>query len=346
MSSSLKFNDSILPPDSLVLVTGCNGLVGSHVTNEFLAAGFRVCGTVRDVEKYAWMIDFFTQIYGPDRLTLVAVPDLTSQIAFKEAIKGVHAVAHTASSVDFLNINIPDSVRAQEICLEAAASEPTVKSFVLTGSAWAVALPATDVERSFDTWQFNEDVVEAVKDPQQAASNPTLTYTACKVECEKASWAWVKKHHPSFHFNVVLLDTVFGRVLNPEKQGIPSTTGFVQSVVTAGEQAEWVVANVTPQWFVDTKDSGRLHVAAVASGINNQRLFGFAERWNWDQVLDISRKYYPSQTKSGSFGLGHDKTEVPNAPAEELLKSVYGGAGWTTLEESIKNNVASFIPVN
>lgn len=40
-----------IPKDSLVLVTGINGYLGSHVADQFLEAGYRVRGTTRDLKK-------------------------------------------------------------------------------------------------------------------------------------------------------------------------------------------------------------------------------------------------------------------------------------------------------
>ncbi|XTI84528.1 hypothetical protein V2W45_1339567 [Cenococcum geophilum] len=64
-----------LKPGSLVLVTGVNGFIGSHIADQLLAHGYHVRGTVRDVAKAEWMSEFFKSRHPDDQFELVAVPD-------------------------------------------------------------------------------------------------------------------------------------------------------------------------------------------------------------------------------------------------------------------------------
>lgn len=81
-----------IPKGSVVLVTGVNGLLGSHVAKQFLEYGYKVRGTVRDVEKNSWLTAAFDKQYGPGNFELVAVADLTDDKALTEAAKGRHRV--------------------------------------------------------------------------------------------------------------------------------------------------------------------------------------------------------------------------------------------------------------
>lgn len=40
-----------IPKNALVVVTGANGFIASHVVDQLLLAGYRVRGTVRNTEK-------------------------------------------------------------------------------------------------------------------------------------------------------------------------------------------------------------------------------------------------------------------------------------------------------
>lgn len=73
---------------SLVLVTGVSGYIGSHVADQLLAYGYRVRGTVRDVQKAAWTNEFFAGNYGEGHFESIVVPDMAQEDAFEEAVKG------------------------------------------------------------------------------------------------------------------------------------------------------------------------------------------------------------------------------------------------------------------
>jgi nucleoside-diphosphate-sugar epimerase len=77
-----------VPKGSTVLVTGANGLLGSHIADQFLAYGYKVRGTVRDLEKSSWLADVFVKNYGKGSFVLVKVPDMAAKSAFDEAAKG------------------------------------------------------------------------------------------------------------------------------------------------------------------------------------------------------------------------------------------------------------------
>jgi len=80
--------DWAIPKGSTVLVTGANGFIGSHIADQFLHHGFKVRGTVRNVEKNVWLADLFHEKYGRERFELHSIPDMAAQGAFDESVKG------------------------------------------------------------------------------------------------------------------------------------------------------------------------------------------------------------------------------------------------------------------
>jgi hypothetical protein len=69
--------------------------------------------------------------------------------------------------------------------------------------------------------------------------------------------------------------------------------------------------------------------------VDGERLFGYAERWDFNQLLAIFRKNYPEKKFCEDVKeLGFDVTEPPIARSEEVLKWVKG-KGWDGLEESM-----------
>jgi nucleoside-diphosphate-sugar epimerase len=78
----------LLPKGSLILITGINGFVASHVANEFLQRGYRIRGTARDEQKALYMGEMYHSLYGADAFEPVVVPDLNAEGALDEAVKG------------------------------------------------------------------------------------------------------------------------------------------------------------------------------------------------------------------------------------------------------------------
>lgn len=92
MSSSppwIRLKNPALPSGSVVLVTGANGLTGSHIANQLLLAGYYVRGTVRDPAKNKWLLDYFDGKYGKGRFQMVQVQDVGTDGAFERVLKGV-----------------------------------------------------------------------------------------------------------------------------------------------------------------------------------------------------------------------------------------------------------------
>jgi nucleoside-diphosphate-sugar epimerase len=92
-------SDYAIPKGSLVVVTGVNGFIASHVVDQLLTAGYRVRGTVRNAKKNAWVADYFGKKYGHDKIELIEVPEMAAASAFDQAVKGAAGFIHTATPV-------------------------------------------------------------------------------------------------------------------------------------------------------------------------------------------------------------------------------------------------------
>ncbi|KAM0542653.1 hypothetical protein ACHAPJ_012685 [Fusarium lateritium] len=290
-----------VPKGSIALVTGVNGLLGSHIAKQFLEYGYKVRGTVRDLEKNFWLSTAFDREYGPDKFELVQVRDMVAEGAFNEAVKGVAIVVHTASVMSLdpdPNNVIPKVIDGAVNALKASYSEPSVKRFIFTSSSASVVSPWDNHEPlvvTEDSW--NEDLVkQAWADPPYTAERVASVYGASKVQSEQAIWKYHKENH--------------------------------------GHR---------PDLVVNTDDTGRLHVAAAVFGhVRDQRIFGFAGRFNWDEVLDILRQDEPSRMLPENFSSGVDPHEIePRDKAEQLLRDL-GRPGWTSLKDSVLRTIESF----
>jgi len=79
----------VIPKGSLVLVTGANGFIASHVVDQLLESGYHVRGTVRNISKCQWMEEQFNSKYGAGKLELVVVSDMSAKGAYDDAVKGM-----------------------------------------------------------------------------------------------------------------------------------------------------------------------------------------------------------------------------------------------------------------
>ncbi|KAF1962084.1 NAD(P)-binding protein [Byssothecium circinans] len=322
-------------PNDLILITGANGYIASLTITKLLAAGYRVRGTVRDAsaKKNAWMKPH----YGPN-FELAQVPDLAAPNALDEAIKGVHGVAHIAASIMFLpdpNEIITPEINMVMNVLEAAAKEKNVKRVVYTSSNCACVTFEAGKTYHLDSSTWNEGSKAAWTLPVTPDFPRTfINYCAKKTEAEQRAYKWVEEKKPHFTFNTVLPNVNWGTVVRPDKTGFISSSGFLKLLwdgVTA------FVDMFPPQWCVDVEDTALLHIAALTEeDVQGERLFAFAERFTYTEVVDILRKEFPDRKLVDKIEEKAHNGTVDNKRSIELLKRLGKKDGFSTLEEMIK----------
>jgi hypothetical protein len=72
--------------------------------------------------------------------------------------------------------------------------------------------------------------------------------------------------------------------------------------------------------------------------VKTERLFGFAEPWSYNQMLDIWRKLYPERKFPDNIeSMGVDRMILPDARAEEVMSRLKGlGSNWDSLEKGLR----------
>ncbi|KAH8995081.1 hypothetical protein EDB86DRAFT_2804906 [Lactarius hatsudake] len=205
-------------PPAKVLVTGANGYLAVWIVKKYLEAGYSVRGTVRSLSKSAFLKEQFAE-YG-ERFELVVVEDITKDGAFDEAVKGVDAVAHTASPFHYNAIE-PDeliipAVRGTTSILNSALKHGTsVRRVVLTSSVAAVREVAP-TPRDYDETNWNNAAVATVESKGSAAG-PGMIYLASKTLAERAAWEFVAAHKAELAWDLVAINPpfIFGPSLSP-----------------------------------------------------------------------------------------------------------------------------------
>ncbi|USP82843.1 hypothetical protein yc1106_10117 [Curvularia clavata] len=326
-----------------VLVTGANGFIASHVVKQLLENGFKVRGTVRNIDRASWLLPFFNERYGPDSLELVSVPDMAKDGAFSEAVQGCTGVIHTATPVmqsTDPNVAVPMVVAGTTNALKAAAAAG-IKRFVLTSSSTAAASPQPNKIFKIDPSVWNEEAVRAAwaPPPYEGVQRKLDVYSASKTQGEQAAWDFVKSTDSNgIVLNCILPNMNIGEILSIEHQGYPSTMGWIKALWNGfSGDGEADLKKNPPQYYINVDDNAAVHVAAlIYKDVESERLFTFAKPYSWNTLLALFRKMYPHRAFIDDIeDIGEDRSIVSNERAEELLKRI-SGHGWTGLEESVK----------
>ncbi|KAI0419585.1 hypothetical protein F5X98DRAFT_362349 [Xylaria grammica] len=340
--AKLTLSNPTIPLGSTILVTGANGLIASWAVDKFLEAGYRVRGTVRSVSRCSWMEPFFADRYGPGRFEAVEVPDFGAPGAWDEPVRGVAGIAGVAgqAGLDLVDIDAALDLEFPFVTglLKAAKDEPSVKSVVFTSSAWAAWTPDPSKKTVLHEWSYNDEAVRVMRDDTSSGGKGT-GYMAFKALLEQRIWDWIRAEKPSYTFNTILPETVFGATLSPENQGIQSTCGMVKWLREGANLG--MIASVRAQRYIDTQDLGLLYVAALTTpGVDGERLFAFGSKFNFAKIAQVLQALEPERKIPVMADDGWDQNEVPNQRAESLVRDL-NGRGWATLEDSIADSLNS-----
>ena len=183
---------TVVPPGGLILVTGVNGFLGSHIANMLLERGYAVRGTVRSAEKAAWVQEAFAVNHPSAKFETVVIPDFGTSKAFDEHLKGCDGIAYVAGDLSFSpdpNKIITPMVEGVRNILQSAAKEPSIKRFVITSSAIAAVQPQPNTEIYVDSNKWNDDSIErAWRPPPYEQERMWDVYAASKAQVEHEFW--------------------------------------------------------------------------------------------------------------------------------------------------------------
>ncbi|KAH6693494.1 aldehyde reductase [Plectosphaerella plurivora] len=334
-----------IPVGSLILVTGATGFIATHVIAKFLSRGYKVRGTVRNLEQASWLVnDRFKASAETGDLHLITVPDLAAEHAFDDAVKGVSAIVHIASILTFdsnPHTVIPQAVAGVTSVLAAALKEPSVKEIVFTSSLVAATRAIVDHETTIDQNSWNEEDVKAAwAPPPYEPSRAMYVYAASKVAAEKALWQFVEEKKPHYTVNAVGPSGVIGEPLHEKHADNP---------------ANWLAALFKKQkalldqyfgfYFVDVHDVAALHIAAVLDPeVKNARLQTWGHNANWNDFLPVLRELCPQRDFLPDWPEDFPLTHSPSTDQSEsvaLLRKWFNQDGWKPLKDSITEAVES-----
>lgn len=232
---------------------------------------------------------------------------------------------------------VPPVLNSVKNLLEVAAAELSIKRFVYTSSGMAAMYPNPREKVHVDSSSWNHAVVDAAwKPPPYGQDRMWAVYAASKSQSEQACFDFVKEKKPGFVLNTVLPNYSMGEILDPRQ---PGSSGGLIRAAWKGQEVP-IFANLPSQYMVDVKDVGRLHVAAlVEPDVQNERLFAFSQPYSYNEVMSVLRKLGPGRNIPKNIDdESRDLSIIDTKRSIELLQRM-GRPGFTSMEESIKENV-------
>lgn len=288
--------------DGVLLVTGATGYIGSWIVDIGLKRGYVVRLAVRNASKAGHVCKLHSEAHSLGRLQVVVVGDISRKCAFDEAVKGTHAIIHTASPVsltayepsDIIDPAVNGAVGLLESAKLYAGSQ--LKRIVITSSCAAVTNiynePTTVSEDDWCQWAVDEC------NSKGSEASPLAKYRASKVLAEQAVWNFVEANKGKVSFDVTTLcpPWVFGPPIHeiPDITAVdPSWKQLARLLVTGrfkpASSAPGTTLLDAPLYghgWVDVRDVAEAHVKALeASAAGNQRILVVAESFVWNDFL-------------------------------------------------------------
>ena len=255
-----------------VLVTGASGYIASHCIKVLLEKGFKVKGSVRDLNKINTIKHFLDSPSNKNKLEFCEL-NLLDNSGWNNALKDCEYLIHIASPCIIKEPKNESTViyPALQGTMKAlkAANKSKIKKVVLTSSIGAMAYG-------------NEKKICETSDWTDTTKN-VGAYIKSKTIAEKAAWNYFNDlSDPNFSLTTINPGMVFGPVINGNLGGI--SANIILNLIKGKYPA---LPNI---YFtvVDVRDVANIHVEALFKPeSDNKRLLVTSEKSI--SFLEISR---------------------------------------------------------
>ncbi|KAK0221934.1 D-lactaldehyde dehydrogenase [Armillaria fumosa] len=316
---------AVTDPNSIVLVTGANGFVGTWIVGHLLKGGYSVRAAVRNEGRGKHLLDIYKS-YG-DRVKPVAVGNIIERGTFDDADKDVEAIIHTASPVH-LSADDPSGV---EGTLKSALKKgsKSLKCIVITSSCAAIiGFSPTLVTISEAVW--NEGPVKECEEKGRDASS-LAKYSASKTLAERAAWAFYEKHKPEIKWDISTINPhwIFGPVIHEVTavDNLNSSTRFWYNAIVKEDFDGYSPLTTPGHGWVDARDVTMAHIRAM-------------QVWqDWlDVISTLSPNPYPSRTlPRGTPGICQRAITFDTSKEKRIL-----GIKFRTMKEMARDVLADY----
>ncbi len=271
-----------LPQDTIVVVTGISGFLGSHIAKQLLDLGYKVRGTLRSMQRAADIESLLLDAGAVHRNNLsFHEADLLKDQGWDEAINGAHYVIHTASP--FLTY-VPESeeelikpaVEGTQRVLESAV-KAGVERVVLTSSIAAVIYGNGQSPYTESDWTGS--------DPKKVTP-----YFKSKTLAEQFAWRFAQDNN--LELSVINPGAILGPVLEKDY-------GTSAEIVVKLLKGEFIGLPKIGFALVDVRDVAELHIRALLHPKAAGERFIAAADFKWfSEVADTLREAFPEYDKA------------------------------------------------
>ena len=268
-----------------VLVTGASGFIGNHCVLQLLEQGYKVRGTLRNLDREKHLREVFSQhTQAIDHLEFVQT-DLLKDDGWSEALSECEYVLHVASPFpgempenedDLIRPAVDGTLRVLK-----AASTANVKRVVLTSSAAAIQGGHREKVR-----EFNENDWSDLRGNIDA-------YAKSKTLAEQAAWEYVSNQDANQPLELAVINPSF--VMGPLLDGAAlGTSAKTIKDFLSGAYPGTARISMT---IVDVRDVAAAHLAAMTNPMATGNRYICASELIW--LTDIARLLNENFTKRG-----------------------------------------------
>jgi dihydroflavonol-4-reductase len=266
----------------LALVTGVSGSIAKHIALRFLQAGWAVRGTLRSPDR----ADEVRKALAPhltdkalSRLSF-ATADLTRDDGWAEAVRGAHAMVHTASpfpmsqpkdAADLVTPAVEGTLRALRFARAAG-----IRRAVVTSSTVAVINEAKRGIQDETDWC-------------DLTAEGTTAYAMSKTLAERAAWEFVAKEAPDMALTVINPGLVMGPPLD---RHFGTSLNLVKRILKGRDPMVPMIGFVC----VDVRDVAEMHLRAVQQPETaGKRYLAAAGSMTMPDMAMVLKQAYPNR---------------------------------------------------
>jgi len=328
----------------LVLITGANGFIGANMVETFIAAGYKVRGTVRGGR----LVNFQKAVSDKyPSLEVIQVDDLVTG-DLTEALKGVDAVIHVASPLPFGGAGPQENLNiAVEGCVHILrqAVKNGINKVVITGS-WASAIDPTG-RTAFEGLVHTEKDWGTVTEEEFVTGEhqPMWNYIAARTLAERAAWKFAASE-PGLDLSIIDAPFIYG----PRAPGFPLPEAIaLTSTANIYTLLKGSVPPPLPPLFCDVRDVAQAHVAALAvpksAKVEDKRLLVSGGFLVWKDAVEYLHQTRP-ELRARLPALDTEFSPFPGTPATidaARAKVVLGMEKYYTWQETVDGAVDALL---